>query len=166
MSIRKIIKPLLTRYYSFHVKMRAKSVGKGLKVNFRSAISRNTTLGNNVNMNGLIVRGKGELSIGDNFHSGPDILILTQNHNYQGDAIPYDNTYIKGKTTIEDNVWIGARVTILPNVRIGEGAIIQAGSVVVKDIPKFGIAGGSPAKVFKYRDQEHYLKLKNEGKFH
>lgn len=34
-------------------------------------------------------------------------------------------------------------------VTIGEGAIIQAGSVVVSDIPKYAIAGGSPAKVFK-----------------
>jgi acetyltransferase-like isoleucine patch superfamily enzyme len=54
----------------------------------------------------------------------------------------------------------------LPGVRIGEGAIIQAGSTVVKDIEKYGIAGGHPAKVFKYRDIDHYEKLKKEGKFH
>ena len=49
---------------------------------------------------------------------------------------------------------------------IGEGAIIQAGSVVVNDIDKFAIAGGHPAKVFASRDVEHYLKLKSEGLFH
>jgi len=52
------------------------------------------------------------------------------------------------------------------NITIGEGAIIQAGSVVVSDIPKYAIAGGDPAKVFKYRDIEHYEKLKKEKKFH
>jgi acetyltransferase-like isoleucine patch superfamily enzyme len=57
-------------------------------------------------------------------------------------------------------------VIILPGVTIHEGAIIQAGSVVVKDIEKCAIAGGHPAKVFKYRDIEHYEKLKKEGKFH
>ena len=67
---------------------------------------------------------------------------------------------------IEDNVWLGNRVTILPGVTIGEGAIIQAGSTVVRDIEKYAIAGGHPAKVFKYRDIDHYEKLKNEGKFH
>ena len=41
-----------------------------------------------------------------------------------------------------------------------------SGSVVVNNIPKYGIAGGHPAKVFKYRDKEHYEKLKNQGKFH
>lgn len=46
------------------------------------------------------------------------------------------------------------------------GSIIQASKVVVKNIPKYGIAGGHPAIVFKYRNIEHYTKLKNEKKFH
>ena len=54
---------------------------------------------------------------------------------------------------------------MLAGVTIGEGAIIQAGSVVVSNIPDYAIAGGHPAKVFKYRDIEHYTKLKSEGKF-
>ena len=60
---------------------------------------------------------------------------------------------------------MGARVIVLGGVTIGEGAIIQAGSVVVKDIPKYGIAGGHPAKEFKTRDIEHYEKLKSMQKF-
>ena len=55
---------------------------------------------------------------------------------------------------------------VLGGVTIGEGAIIQAGSVIIKDIPKYAIAGGHPAKVFKYRDIEHYIKLKIEKRFH
>ena len=35
---------------------------------------------------------------------------------------------------------------LLGGVRIGEGAIIQAGSVVVSDIPSCGIAGGIQPK--------------------
>ena len=67
---------------------------------------------------------------------------------------------------IEDNEWLGNRVIILPGVSIGEGSLIQAGSVVVKDIPKYAIAGGHPAKVFSSRDKDHYEELKKEGKFH
>ncbi|HHS95203.1 MAG TPA: acyltransferase, partial [Phaeodactylibacter sp.] len=48
---------------------------------------------------------------------------------------------------------------------IGEGAIIQAGSVVAKSIPKLAIAGGHPATPFKYRDQQHYQKLKDAESF-
>ena len=66
---------------------------------------------------------------------------------------------------IEDNVWLGQNVTILQGIKIGEGAIIQAGSVVVSDIPSCSIAGGHPAKVFKKRNEEHYYKLKQEERF-
>lgn len=93
-------------------------------------------------------------------------MMITQNHNYEGSKIPYDNTYICKDVHIEDNVWLGSRVIILAGVTIGEGAIIQAGSVVVSDIPKYAIAGGHPAKVFSSRNKEHYKKLKSEGKFH
>ncbi|MGX9365623.1 acyltransferase [Desulfoplanes sp. PS50] len=93
--------------------------------------------------------------------------MITQNHNFDhGTAIPYDSTYIYKKIVIKDNVWLGSRVIVLGGVTIEEGAIIQAGSVVVKDIPKYAIAGGHPATVFKYRDIDHYERLKAEGKFH
>ncbi len=106
------------------------------------------------------------MTIGDNFHSGRECLMITQIHNYDtGNAIPYDDSYILKDIIIKDNVWLGDRVIILGGVMIEEGAIIQAGSVVVSDIPKCAIAGGHPAKVFKYRDIEHYEKLKSEGKF-
>jgi len=166
--IRKFIKVKIGRpLFSLQVRRRAKAVGADLKVNAPSRVNSNTTLGNNVNFNGLVIRGEGEVVIGDNFHSGPDILFVTQNHNYDGgEAIPYDDTYIRKPIIIEDNVWLGARVIVMGGVRIGEGAIIQAGSVVSADIPKYAIAGGHPAKAFKYRDTEHYQRLKSEGKFH
>ncbi len=143
-----------------------KNCGDGLKVNGVTTLSENTTLGNNVNFNGMKISGKGNVTIGDNFHSGTDCLMITQTHNFDnGTAIPYDTTYIYEDITIEDNVWLGSRVVLLSGVTIGEGAIIQAGSVVVNDIPAYSVAGGHPAKVFKTRDIEHYKKLKSEGKF-
>ncbi len=129
-------------------------------------LSSNTYIGKNCSFNGLKVYGDGKLIIGDNFHSGVDISIITQNHNFEGDELPYDSTWILKDVIIEDNVWIGSHVRILGGIKIGEGAIIQAGSVVVKDIPKHAIAGGHPAEVFAYRDKEHYEKLKTLRKFH
>ena len=111
------------------------------------------------------ITGNGTVTIGDNFHSGGGILILTSNHNYEGETIPYDDTMIDGDVVIDDNVWLGQNVTILQGVKIGEGAIIQAGSVVVSDIAACSIAGGHPAKAFKKRNVEHYYELKAEKKF-
>jgi len=153
-------------YYNFLIKLSASEVGKGLKVNGRSRVNSNTRLGRNVNFNGLIISGGGKVKIGNNFHSGPGCLMITQIHNYDdGEAIPYDCTPIYKNINISNNVWIGSRVIILGDVNIGEGAIIQAGSVVVNDIPKYAIAGGHPAKIFKYRNVEHYEKLKKLNKF-
>lgn len=51
-------------------------------------------------------------------------------------------------------------------VKIGDGAIIQAGSVVCKDIPPYAIAGGHPAIPFKYRSEEHYKNMELQNKYH
>jgi acetyltransferase-like isoleucine patch superfamily enzyme len=153
-------------YFTARVRRRSATCGPSLRVNGRSQVTGNTRLGSNVNFNGLEIVGAGAVKIGDNFHSGPGCLLIAQNHNFEGDALPYDATVIPLAITIQDNVWLGSRVIVLGGVTIGEGAIIQAGSTVVSDIPRCAIAGGHPATVFKSRDVEHYERLKREGKFH
>ena len=162
----KLIRPILRFLYAYKVKKQAGSYKESLYVNGYSTVSKKTFLGKNVNFNGIKIGGCGTVKIGNNFHSGSECLIITQNHNYEGDKIPYDETYICKDVTIEDNVWLGSRVIVLPGVTIGEGAIVQAGSVVVNDIPKYAIVGGAPARQFAQRDIEHYEKLKKEKKFH
>lgn len=144
------------------VKVSVKSYGIDLGVNFYTRLTKNTVLGNNVNFNGTIIRGNGNVIIGDNFHSGKDILMINSYHKYEdANAIPYDTKEsINKDIIIEDNVWIGDRAIILGGVTLGEGCIIQAGAVVTKSIEPFGIAGGNPAKVFKFRNKEDYLQHK------
>ena len=139
--------------------------GENLRVNHRSRLGKNTILGDNCNFNGMIIVGGGKVSIGNNFHSGVECMIITSNHNYEGDAIPYDNTNINKIVTIGDNVWFGNRVLVTGNTTIGEGAIVAAGSVVCKDVPPLAIVGGNPAKVIKYRNKDHYYELKAACKF-
>ena len=42
----------------------------------------------------------------------------------------------------------------MKGVSIGDGAIIAAGSVVIKDVPAFSIVGGNPAKIIKLLTKE------------
>ncbi len=146
------------------VRRKCAAFSEPLWVNGKSSVTGNTHLGKNVHFNGMHIRGKGKVVIGDNFHSGSECLFITSVHNYEGNALPYDDTYIHKNITIGDNVWLGSRVIVLGGVTIGEGAIIQAGSVVVSDIPACAIAGGHPAKVFKHRNLDHYNQLKAAGK--
>lgn len=68
------------------------------------------------------------------------------------------DTVNKGDIIVEDDVWIGEDVLILSGVHIGQGAVVAAGSVVAKDIPPYAIAGGTPARVIKYRCGEQRIK--------
>ena len=57
----------------------------------------------------------------------------------------------RGDTVVGNDAWFGYRVTVMPGVRIGNGAIVASGSVVVDDVPNFGIVGGNPAKLIRPR---------------
>ena len=96
--------------------------------------------------------------IGNNVLMASKIYISDHNHGYySGDnqsnplIEPAKRIVSSNKSVIiGDNVWIGENVAILPGVKIGEGSIIGANSVVTKDIPKYSIAVGNPAKVVKF----------------
>lgn len=96
------------------------------------------------------------LTIGKKVVFGPNPTIITGDHRIDviGKYI-IDNTEKlpenDAPVVIEDDVWCGANVTILKGVTIGRGSVIAAGAVVTKDIPRYSIAGGVPAKVIKMR---------------
>lgn len=153
-------------YYPLRIKRKAARVGQNLYCGGKSYVTSNTFLGDNVCFNGMSMSGNGKITIGSYFHSGVNCQIITSFHNYESTMLPYDTSYVDKDVTIGDCVWLGNNIIILGGVTIGEGAIIQAGSVVCKDIPPLAIAGGHPATVFKYRNKDHYEKLKSENKFY
>jgi len=61
-------------------------------------------------------------------------------------------------TIIGNDVWIGTNTIIFGGVTIGDGAIIAGGSIVTKDVDPYGIIGGNPAKLIKYRFGEDTIK--------
>ncbi|MEK7430737.1 MAG: CatB-related O-acetyltransferase [Pseudomonadota bacterium] len=53
---------------------------------------------------------------------------------------------------VEDDVWVGHNVMILPGCKyIGRGAVIGAGSIVTKDVERYAVVAGNPAR--KLRDR-------------
>ncbi len=147
-------------YYSGKIKKRALFCGKEFYCGGKSYVTSNTYIDDHVSFNGMRISGNGKVVIGKYFHSGTGCQIISSFHNYEGNSIPYDTSYIDKDVMIEDFVWLGNNVIILGGVTIGEGAIIQAGSIVCKDIPPYSIAGGHPASPFKTRDIAHYNEMK------
>lgn len=95
--------------------------------------------------------------------SGDSIFLLGSEHGYRSvSTYPFlvkcygrrQEAETKGPIILEDDVWVGDNAIILSGVRIGQGAVIAAGSVVVKDVPKYAIVGGNPAKILKFRFSE------------
>jgi acetyltransferase-like isoleucine patch superfamily enzyme len=52
---------------------------------------------------------------------------------------------------VGNDVWIGSNAVVLKGVTIGDGAIVAAGSVVTKSVPKGEIWGGIPAQKISER---------------
>lgn len=52
------------------------------------------------------------------------------------------------------NVWIGDSVIILPGVTIGNGAVIGAGSIVTRDVERYAVYAGNPARKIRDRFDE------------
>ena len=85
------------------------------------------------------------ITIGDNVQVARDVAFFTHGGGLVIRSIVPDYDSF-GKITIEDNVYIGAHSLIMPGVTIGAGALVAAGSVVMKSVPAGVVVGGNPAK--------------------
>jgi acetyltransferase-like isoleucine patch superfamily enzyme len=61
-------------------------------------------------------------------------------------------------TVIRKGASIGSGATILANITIGESAIVGAGSVVTKDVPRNAIVAGNPARTLRFIDSTVEIK--------
>ena len=114
---------------------------------------RNLIIEDNVDLaKDVLITTTGGVFIGERTLIGYRTQILSSNHSIPlvGEHFPISGDQHK-PIMIAKDVWVGANSIILPGVTIGEGAVIGAGSIVTKNIPKYAIAVGNPAKVIKYR---------------
>ena len=72
----------------------------------------------------------GDADIGANVNVGAGTITC----NYDG--------FGKHQTTIEEGAFIGSNSSLVAPVNVGEGAIVGAGSVITRDVPKNAISIG------------------------
>lgn len=85
--------------------------------------------------------------------SNVDIISGKKQHNFLSLDIPMrEQGGELEKIVIGEDSWLGNSSVVMANV--GRKSIVAAGSVVVKDLPPFSIAGGNPARVLKNRLSE------------
>ncbi len=111
----------------------------GTDKNARLKIGNNTSIGDRTE-----IHCGDEVTIGNGCNISWDVVIMDRDyHKLNSQTEVYKPVHIK------DNVWIGCRSIILKGVTIEEGAVVAAGSVVTRDVPKNAVVGGNPAKVIK-----------------
>ena len=120
-----------------------------IEPNFYCDYGYNISLGENFYSNhNLVILDQARVTFGDNVFIGPNCGFYTAGH-------PLDaETRNKGlefayPITVGNNVWFGGNVSVMPGVTIGDNVVIGAGSVVTKDIPSNVVAVGNPCKVLK-----------------
>ena len=64
---------------------------------------------------------------------------------------------IKYNVKIGNDVWIGRDVTIMNGVKLGDGSVIGTKALVNKDCEPYGIYGGVPAKLIRYRFSQNII---------
>ena len=124
-------------------------------------LNRKTIIGQGTRINGpILVKGSGELRIGNYCALGDAIRIITTNHDMttlnlqvmlQKQIGARDNNTENGEVNIGHNSWVGDQTIFVPGASVGVGSIVGAGAVVTKDFPHFSIVAGNPARLIRMR---------------
>jgi len=94
------------------------------------------------------VTSDAEIHIGPGAVIGPHADIVDFNHTFDRlDVLVEHQPIDAAPIRIGRNVRLGAGVKVLRGVMIGDGACVEAGSVVTRDVPPGASAGGAPARV-------------------
>lgn len=101
-------------------------IGRGVLVCPFSVLSVDLTIGDFVTVNSLC-------TVGHDTHIG-DFSTLSGHCDLTGGAV------------LEEEVFMGSRSSVLPKVRVGKGAVVGAGSVVLRAVKPGDVVFGVPAK--------------------
>lgn len=122
-------------------------------VSYLEARSNNSRIkigkGSFINNSATIIADKTSITIGENCLIGPNVWITDSDFHGVNLSERRGGRYECKPVVIGNNVFLGEGVKILKGVHIGEGAVVGSGSIVTKDVDKFTLVAGVPAKKIK-----------------
>lgn len=152
-----------TKIWHFSHVLSGSKIGKKCNIGQNAVIGPNAEVGNGCKIQNNVSVYEG-VTLGDNVFCGPS-MVFTNVMNPRA-AISRKNEFCK--TLVRNDVTFGANCTIVGGIEIGEYAFIGAGSVVLKDVPPYGLMVGNPARQIGWMSRfgkKMDLPLKGEGIF-
>lgn len=128
------------------------TIGDNCKIGAFVEIQKNSLIGKNCKISSHTFICEG-VHIKDNVFIGHNVSFINDKYpkSVNPDGSMKECTDWKViKTIVEKGASIGTSVTILCGVTVGENAIVGAGSVVTKDVPKNAVVAGNPARLKRY----------------
>jgi acetyltransferase-like isoleucine patch superfamily enzyme len=111
---------------------------------------------------GCYIQGIGTIRVGDYTEIGPQVGIISANHDMHDVRI-----HLPGHVEIGRYCWLGMGSLIMPNVTLGDFTIVAAGAVVTKCFPEGHVViGGNPARPIQQLDVEKCVRYDNPHKYH
>lgn len=100
---------------------------------------------------GVYINASNGLSIGDYTNIGPNVGIISSNH----DLVNNDAHVAASPIEIGRFCWMGMGSVILPGVKLADFTIVGAGAIVTKSFPEgYCVLAGNPARIIKYLNKE------------
>jgi len=132
------------------------SIGENTKIGTFVEIQKGATVGANCKISSHTFICEG-VTIQDEAFVGHGVIFINDMYpraTATGGALQTEADWTCIPTIVKRGSSIGSGSTILAGITIGENAIVGAGSVVTKDVPRDTIVAGNPARVLRKITEE------------
>ena len=145
-----------TMIWQFSIVLQDAVIGKDCNVNAHVFIENKVRVGDRVTIKSGVYLWDG-LTIENDVMIGPNVT-------FTNDKYPRskNKNYIQFETFLRQGCSIGAGAILLSGLEVGNYAMVAAGSLVTKDVPKHALVLGNPARIVGWVGKDGIPMVKSE----
>jgi len=136
-----------TRIWAFAHVLAGAKIGADCNICDHTFVEEDVVIGNRVTLRCGVYLWNGT-RLEDDVFVGPNVT-------FTNDSTPRSTRHLESQptTVVRRGASLGANATLLPGVTVGQYALVEAGSVVTRDVPPYAVVAGNPARIVGYTDE-------------